>query len=129
MKESPLFLKSFEMLTWLLDHTRKFPKHQRFVMAKRMEEAGLSFHDEILWAVKSPEGREEALGRADYHLERLKVYNRLAKNLKLESFGQYEHLGRLLDELGRLLGGWQKSVRRGTSVSTTTIVPGGATLA
>lgn len=44
MQESPPFLKSFEMLTWLLKHTRKFPKHPRFVMAKRMEEAALGFH-------------------------------------------------------------------------------------
>ena len=43
MRESPIFLKSFEVLVWLLDHTRKFPKHQRFVMAKRMEEAALGF--------------------------------------------------------------------------------------
>ena len=45
MKESPLFLKSFETLEWILNHTQKFPKHQRFVMAKRIEEAALAFHD------------------------------------------------------------------------------------
>ena len=43
--ESPIFRKSYEMLVWLLAHTRKFPKDQRFVMAKRMEEAALDFHD------------------------------------------------------------------------------------
>ena len=53
MKESPIFIKSFEMLQWLLNHTRKFPKHQRFVMARRMEEAALDFHDEILRATRS----------------------------------------------------------------------------
>jgi len=99
------------MLVWLLGHTKKFPKHQRFVMAKRMEEAGLEFHDEIVLAVKAPEGRLAALGRADFHLERLKVYNRLAVKLELESFGQYEHLARVLDELGRLLGGWLRQAR------------------
>ncbi len=31
---SPIFVKTFEMLAWLLEHTKKFPKHQRFVMAQ-----------------------------------------------------------------------------------------------
>ena len=48
MKESPIFLKSFETLEWILNHTRKFPKHQRFVMAKRIEEAVLAFHDNLI---------------------------------------------------------------------------------
>jgi hypothetical protein len=37
------FVKSFEMLEWLLNHKRGFPKHQRFVMVQRMEQAALSF--------------------------------------------------------------------------------------
>jgi len=110
VKESPIFLKSFETLVWLLDRTRKFPKHQRFVMAKRIEEAALSFHDSLVWATKAA-ARSDALGQADFHLERLKVYNRLSMKLQLLSFGQYEYLGRELDELGRLLGGWQRALK------------------
>ncbi len=109
MKESPIFIKSFEMLQWLLNHTRKFPKHQRFVMARRMEEAALDFHDEILRATRSRKPLQ-ALGEADYHLSRLKVYNRLCKEMQLQSFKQYEHLSRVLDELGKLLGGWMRKV-------------------
>lgn len=55
MKESPIFPKSFEILEWILNHTRKFPKHQRFVMAKRIEEAALAFHDNLIWATKTQE--------------------------------------------------------------------------
>ena len=85
MKESPIFIKSFETLEWILNHTSKFPKPQRFVMAKRIEEAALAFHDNLLLAAKRQEKRA-ALGEADFHLERLKVYNRLAMRLKLSSF-------------------------------------------
>ena len=111
MKESPIFLKSFEILEWILNHTQKFPKHQRFVMAKRIEEAALSFHDNILWATKTHE-KVPVLNRADFHLERLKVYNRLTMRLKLSSFEQYEYLAKELDELGKLLGGWQRSLKQ-----------------
>jgi hypothetical protein len=111
MKESPIFLKSFETLEWILQHTTKFPKHQRFVMARRIEEAALAFHDNLIWASKARE-KMAPLAQADFHLERLKVYNRLAVRLKLSSFAQYEYLAKELDELGRLLGGWQRSLKR-----------------
>jgi hypothetical protein len=71
MKESPLFVKSFEMLEWLLDHTRKFPKHQRFVMAKRMEEAALAFHDNLIWATKTVRKASPRLERFKRHPYRL----------------------------------------------------------
>ena len=116
MKESPIFLKSFETLEWILQHTAKFPKHQRFVMAKRIEEAALDFHDHLLAASKAG-GKMTALATADFHLERLKVYNRLAVKLKLSSFAQYEYLAKELDELGKLLGGWQRSLKSSAATS------------
>src|SRR5262249_11678347 len=110
MKESPIFLKSFETLEWILNHTQKFPKHQRFVMAKRIEEAALAFHDNLIWATKTQK-KTAPLNEANFHLERRKVYNRLAMRLKLSSFAQYEYLAKELDELGKLLGGWQRSLK------------------
>jgi hypothetical protein len=52
VRQSPIFIKSFETLEWILAHTRKFPKHQRFVMAKRIEDSALSFHDQLVLATK-----------------------------------------------------------------------------
>ncbi|MGE0681975.1 MAG: diversity-generating retroelement protein Avd [Candidatus Binatia bacterium] len=115
MKESPIFLKSFETLEWILQRTQKFPKPQRFVMAKRIEEAALDFHDHLIGASKARE-KMPMLAGADFHLERLKVYNRLAVKLKLLSFAQYEYLAKELDALGKLLGGWRRSLQR-SSVS------------
>lgn len=86
MKQSPIFIKGFETLQWILERTRRFPAHQRFVMAKRIEEAGLSFYDSLVWATKSPDPGK-ALRDADFHLERLRVYNRLCMNLKLPRTG------------------------------------------
>ena len=54
-------------------------------MAKRIEEAALSFHDDLGWATKRRD-KLTALVDADFNLERLKVHNRLAMKLKLSSF-------------------------------------------
>jgi len=48
MKSTPIFVKVFETTVWILEHTKKFPKNQRFVMAQRIEEAVLTLNDKIL---------------------------------------------------------------------------------
>src|SRR5208283_2826676 len=50
IKESPIFVRTYDYTKWLLEDTIKFPKSQRFVMAKRAEEAVLNFYDLLLLA-------------------------------------------------------------------------------
>ncbi|MBI5529084.1 MAG: diversity-generating retroelement protein Avd [Deltaproteobacteria bacterium] len=111
MKESPIFIKTYETLVWLLHHTQKFPRSQRFVMGKRMEEAALDLYDKLLAAAMARDTRQSLAG-ADFDLARLKLYSRLAKDLELSAFNQYEFLAKNLDELGKLLGGWRKRAER-----------------
>ena len=65
-------------------------------MAKRVEEAVLGFHDSFSGLLR--------LMDVDHRLVNLMAYNRLAVQLKLLSFEQYENLA---SELGRLLGDWR----------------------
>ncbi len=53
MKESPIFIQTYEMVVWLLGRTGKFPRNQRFLMAKRMEEAALDLYLLLTRAAKS----------------------------------------------------------------------------
>ena len=43
-------MKTYDFTKWLLEHTIRFPKSQRFVMAKRIEEALLNFYDLLIRA-------------------------------------------------------------------------------
>ncbi|MBN2527604.1 MAG: hypothetical protein JXR76_14515 [Deltaproteobacteria bacterium] len=52
MKESPIFIKAYETMVWVLQHTRKFPKEQRFLMARRLEDGFLNFYEHLNQAVK-----------------------------------------------------------------------------
>jgi hypothetical protein len=110
MQQSPIFIKSEETLLWIMNHTQRFPKSHRFVMAKRIEEAALSMHDQLVYATKTKR-KHGALSEADYHLERLRVYNRMCMQLKLHSFKQYEYLASNLLEIGNLLGGWLQTIK------------------
>jgi hypothetical protein len=107
MQESPIFSKTSELLEWLIPATMKFPKSQRFVLAQRVQNAAFDFYEAITAAGVSANKRPH-LQQADIELQRLRLYLRLSHQFKFLSMGQYEHAARLVVEIGKLLGGWQK---------------------
>lgn len=108
METSPIFVGTYDLLKWLLAHTVTFPKTQRFLLAKRIEDAALGFHAHIIRAGK-PGGSGQDLREADIELTKLRLYLRLAMDMHLLGIGQYEHVSRMVDEVGKLLGGWLRN--------------------
>ncbi|HOX86274.1 MAG TPA: diversity-generating retroelement protein Avd [bacterium] len=111
MKESPIFLKTHDLLVWLLATTLKFPKSQRFVMALRVQNSALDFYEYLIAAVKRGEAKVDLI-QADIEMEKLRHHLRLCRDMKLLSLGQFEHVARMSVEIGNLLGAWLKRARR-----------------
>jgi len=113
-KQSPIFVKTYDFLVWLLGRTARFPKNERFRMARRLEDSAFAFYDLLLQAGRLPKERRnekrQLLARADLELDRLRFTVRLCQELTLFSFKQYEYCAERLVEIGRLLGGWHKSL-------------------
>jgi hypothetical protein len=107
--QSPIFVRTHDLLVWLLQHTAKFPKSERFRMAKRVDDSAFRFYDLIARATKSGDKRRGVLLEADLELDRLRLNVRLCVELKLLNVQQYEHAASLLVEIGKLLGGWLKT--------------------
>ncbi|MCP4106484.1 MAG: diversity-generating retroelement protein Avd [Desulfobacteraceae bacterium] len=108
-KESPIFVKTFDFLKWILGHTEKFPKSQRFFLAKRINDAIFDFYEILVEAARlKSRNQVQKLKHADAELFKLKHYTRLSMEMGYISFKQYEHASRQLEEIGRLLGGWLK---------------------
>ncbi|HEY85776.1 MAG TPA: diversity-generating retroelement protein Avd [Chloroflexi bacterium] len=106
-KQSPIFAKTEAFMGWLFAHTGKFPKSERFRLAKRIEDALFDFHKCLTAAVYRPDTRSQ-LKNADLHLNLLRAYLRLALELKHSSPRQYHYAAKHIDEIGKLLGGWLK---------------------
>jgi hypothetical protein len=107
MQESPIFVRTFDLLAWLLPMTQKFPKEQRFVLAARVQNTAFNFYEEITAASLSKK-KAEHLEKADIELQRLRLYLRLCQRMQFFGKGQYEHVFKMVEEVGRLLGGWKK---------------------
>ncbi len=109
MKESPIFTKTYDLLRWLIPQTVKFPRQQRFVLAEAVQQTALRFHEQLIEAAYA-EQPKPLLQEADITLAKLRTYLRLCRDLELLKFNQWEHVARMTDEIGRLLGGWIRKV-------------------
>jgi hypothetical protein len=113
MGDSPLFVKTYDLLKYLIPATEKFPRSQRFVLARRIQDAALNFHECLLEARKvDVAARGEVLRRADVELEKLRLHLRLSMELECLKFPQYEHITGLVVEIGRMLGKWREGTEK-----------------
>ena len=111
-KELVIFTQSYDLLNWLLPQCEHFPKTQRFVVTQRLQGAALDFQEAIFEAnARSGLQRLQHLQAADAHLNKLRLYLRLARQWGWLGSGQYEHVSRMVAGIGKLLGGWIKQTR------------------
>ena len=109
MKQSPIFVKHYDLMAWLIPHTLKFPKSQRGVLARQIQTELFRIQEALVNAGTSGTPSPDLL-EADRSLLRLRTYLRLSRDLKLLSSAQFAHVSRLAGEVGKLLGGWKKSL-------------------
>lgn len=108
--EMPIFVRTFDLLTWLLPVTNHFPRAHRHSFTRRLLGAAFDLRERLEEAnLRRGAARLERLDLADEALARVRVYLRLAHKWGWLSTGQYEHVARMVVEIGRLLGGWRKA--------------------
>jgi hypothetical protein len=110
MAEDMIILtRTFDLLTWLLPKSERFPKPYRYTVTQRLMDATLDFQEAIFDA-QSQGGttRQKHLRTADAHLNKLRLYLRLAHHWNWLNDGQYRHVSAMVAEIGHLLGGWLK---------------------
>ncbi len=111
MEESPLYVRTYDLLLWLIPQVVKFPRPHRFGLGERIQRLGLDFQDSLVAAGKAQgQARLEHLQHADIQLAQLRVWMRLTRDLEVLTIRRYEHAARLLNEVGRLLGAWIKQL-------------------
>jgi hypothetical protein len=109
-----IFTRTYDLLQWLLPKAERFPKLYRGSVTRRMMDAALDFQEALFDAnAFESQIRLRHLRHADAHLNKLRLYLRLANEWGWLSLGQYRHASHMVDEVGRLLGGWIRQTRAG----------------
>jgi hypothetical protein len=110
MKQSPIFARTYDFVAWLIPLTIKFPRSQRFVMAATLQRETLRFQDLLIEAAHHRD-KTIPLSSADAELDKVRTHLRMSLEMGLLQPGQYEHAARMLTEIGKLLGGWKKTIQ------------------
>lgn len=110
-EDTSVFLRYEGVVAELFERTSRFPKSLRHSLTSRIEVVGLDVLECLVTASYArPAEKALRLQTADDALARLRVLLRLAFTLRALDGGGYERLARAIDEVGRMLGGWRKSL-------------------
>ncbi len=108
----PIFKKAYELTKKLYELRGTVPKHDRYALWQRCENLLLEVLEGILLASQLRKSQKlEPLEQVSVKLNVLRVFLRLAKDLKIMDLKKYGVLEEMIDEIGRMLGGWIKSTR------------------
>ncbi len=102
----------YQFVLWLVPVLDGLPRSQKFQLGDRLQTTALDVLDTLVEAAYTRD-RAALLRQANLGLEKLRYWVRLAKDLKLMDFKRFEHAARLIDDIGRQVGGWQRAERRG----------------
>jgi len=107
IEDMKIFHKTYEFIKWVHTLLNKFPKSEKYTMAQKIENTSLNFLESIIQS-NNDFDKKESLQKAIIELDKLRIFFRLSKDLQFISFAQYEYGSNLINEIGRMLGGWYK---------------------
>ena len=97
------------LLIWLIPLLDNFPRNRRFTLGERLESGMLEIL-ELLVEAAYVKNKRDLLKRANSRLAVIRHLWRIANELQTIPDNRYEHGARLLEDLGKQVGGWLKSV-------------------
>lgn len=104
--------KAYDWTLWVIPKAEKFPRCYRFTLGDRLVGSSLELLLHLVDA--SYQTRNAAsLGAAVREVNRVRYLARLAKDLRAISIDGHEFAAKAIDEIGRMTGGWLKSVKQG----------------
>ena len=109
----PLYTVAGQLVGWTLDRTADFPKSQRFTFGQRVDNLSLDCRQQVVRAIYSTGNQRHGyLSELNLKLEELRVLWRLIQQRGWITQRQLLYVGGVLDELGRMAGGWMKSQQK-----------------
>lgn len=110
-QEIPILKSLYELYLNYYKFLELFPKKDKYALGAKCEQFITTILELILTAQSLPkEHKKSALMQASAKLDVLKIFFRLLKDVDVIDQKKYLILQTHLQEIGRQLGGWQKSL-------------------
>ena len=96
----------------LYQSLKLFPKKDRFTLGQKIDNLALTIFEQVFAAgTTTPDRKLPILEKSIVSLDLLKILIRLAKDIQALDNKKYLQLEQALQEIGRMLGGWRKSLK------------------
>jgi four helix bundle protein len=112
MNQETIVEKHYAFLKELIATINRFPKHQRFLIGDKMNSIGMTILDLLVEAFYAPTTEKRLrLQKVNTELEKLRFYCRLCYELGFYTSIKYNHLISMIQEIGKMTGGWLRSLK------------------
>ena len=109
--DAPIIQKTADLYKEFYGYLKTFPKKDQYLLGKRCEDTLLSFIEYVLMAASSQKERKlRFLEAANGKFDTLKFLLRVARELRMLDNKKYLSLETKIQEIGRMLGGWMRSL-------------------
>lgn len=107
----PILKKAYDLYRTLDEYRKVIPKQHRFTIYTRSEEITLDVIEKFYEAgYLKGDNKENLLNEASTKLNILRLFVRLMKDTRAIDGKKYIILQTSIDEIGRMLGGWLRSI-------------------
>ena len=111
MEELKILQKTFDMMNYAYPALAHYPKGEKFALVVDIKR-GMDVMLERIIEANKKYYKKTTLQELDVEVEKLKAYVRLSYNLGFLPPKKYEQWSGLVVEIGRMVGGWIKSVSK-----------------
>ena len=108
--EVPVIKKVYELYKTFYGYSKLFPKKDKYTLGSRCEIYILTVLELLIAAGSAPKNEKLAfIRKANIKFDTLKIFIRLANEINMLDGKKYLALQKQIQEIGRMIGGWQKS--------------------
>ena len=99
--------KTYAFVLWLLPKVENFPRSYRFSVGERLVSTALDLLVSLVEASYATD-KKSALEVASRKANALRYLPRMSKDLHLLTLDSYKFVSIRIEEISRMIGGWQK---------------------
>lgn len=112
VQDTPLIHHTYQLYRVLHEKSTTIPKSARYTLWQRVEESCLDALQGLIAVSYLPlASRREKVMAISSAVDMLRIFTRLANDTKIIDKKFYLSLQEQIDEIGRMLGGWLKTMK------------------
>ncbi|MCO6478924.1 MAG: diversity-generating retroelement protein Avd [Phaeodactylibacter sp.] len=113
MSKDTIIAKAYDLLKYSSPLIAKLPRSHKFTLGDRLQNMLADLLERLIEAYYSPPARKrDILLHTNILLEKIRYFFRLGYDLGLYDSLRYKDFAERINEIGRMCGGWLKSLEK-----------------